>query len=377
MTVATKSNALADSWEVEPCAEPVATAGLLEEIGGMLRRFVAIDEAAFDALALWLLHAWAHSAATISPILALTSPVMRCGKTTLLTLLRFLVPKPLPTANTSLAAVFRIVEEHSPTLLLDEADTYLAENQELRGVLNSGHSRGLAFVTRVEGEKQKNVVTFATWAPKVIAGIGKLPPTLTDRSIVVSMRRRTVGEALERLRHTDTDEFRDTRSKCLRWSEDNVHRLRFHEPDGVDGLDDRAADNWTPLIAIAEHAGGEWPSRARAAASNLSGGREEDSRAIQLLGDIRAAFQAAVRPSFNGADEIEGIATKTLLAELTGDPEKPWAEWSRGKPMTDRALAAVLRPFGIHSGTIRIGEATPKGYKLRSFHDAFARYLAP
>ena len=66
--------------------------------------------------------------------------------------------------------------------------------------------------------------------------------------------------------------------------------------------------------------------------------------------------------------------TRDLLPALWR-MDRPWAEWKRGKPMTDYQLAAALAPFGIHSKDLRIGDERRKGYDLAEFADAFSRYL--
>ena len=135
----------------------------------------------------------------MSPILAILSPEKRCGKTTLLELLASFVLRPLPTANMTPATVFRGIESYRPTLLVDEADTFIRNSDELRGVLNSGHRRGMAFVLRTVGDDYA-VKTFSTWCPKAMAAIGRLPETLQDRSIVISLRRRAAHETVEGFR---------------------------------------------------------------------------------------------------------------------------------------------------------------------------------
>src|SRR5215470_9380330 len=175
--------------ELEPWPEAVNGAALLDDLTATFKRFVILPEHADIALALWVLHTYTIEAASASPILASVSPEKRCGKSTLLDLLGRLVSRPLPTSNILPAALFRSVEKWHPTLLIDEADTFLKDNDELRGVLNSGHTRGSAFVIRTVGDDHEPR-RFSTWGPKAIAMIGALPDTLADRSITIPMRRK-------------------------------------------------------------------------------------------------------------------------------------------------------------------------------------------
>ncbi len=183
----------------EPWPDAVDGAVLLDAIAATFLKYLALPEHASTALALWVLHAYTIEASFTSPILALTSPVKRCGKTFALILLAALVPRRLSTANVTPAVLFRTIEKYAPTLLIDEADTFIRDNDELRGVLNSGHTRTTATVIRAVGDDH-DPRAFSTWCPKAIALIWKLPDTLGDRAIEVPMRRRTASEHVQRLR---------------------------------------------------------------------------------------------------------------------------------------------------------------------------------
>ena len=184
--------------EPEPWPERVDGAALLTEMAGLFKRHIILPEGAEIILPLWTLHTWCIDDVSISPILAITSPEKRCGKTSLLSLLAKLVKRPLPTSNITSAALFRSVDLWSPTLLVDEADTFLRDSDELRGIINSGHTRGGAFVVRTTGDDHEPRC-FSTWGAKVVALIGLLPGTLLDRSITVAMKRKNKNEKAARL----------------------------------------------------------------------------------------------------------------------------------------------------------------------------------
>jgi hypothetical protein len=130
-------------------------------------------------------------------------------------------------------------------------------------------------------------------------------------------------------------------------------------------LINRGADNWRPLIAIADVIGGEWPERIRVAARRLAP-REPGSYGVVLLGDIKATFTDPVLFSSDLAD---------TLAKIEG---RPWAEWGRsGKPISPNQIAKLLKEYKIYSGTVRNGDRTAKGYYLSVFAEAFERYLGP
>lgn len=353
----------------EPWPEPVDGAELLDELGATAKRYVSMPAGAPEVVALWVVHAHSHAAAEVSALLAVTSPTPECGKTVLLTLLQALVPRQVTGSNITAASLFRVVEKYRPTLLIDEADTFLRDNDDLRGVLDSGHTRAGAYVVRTVGEQHEPAV-FRTWAPKAIALIGKLPATLASRSIHVELKRLAPGERVVPLRLHQLDALLPLRRRTARWAADHLEELRVFEPEIPPTLYGRAADNWRSLLAIADIAGGEWPQRARQAAVTLSATAGEQTAGILLLEDVRQLFR----------DRGDRLATADILAALNDMDARPWPEWSRGRELTAHGLGKLLSPFGITSRTIRLGStpnSTPKGYLEEQFVDTFARYLPP
>lgn len=353
--------------EITPWASSVNPAQVLDDAHALLARFVVADPATLHAATAWAAMTWFSEYATVLPLAAITAPEKGCGKTVLLSAIGRLVKKPLSTSNISPAALFRAVDAWRPTLLVDEADTFLRENEELRGILNSGHTRDTAHVIRaveVNGEFEPRV--FSTWGAKAIAGIGGLPETVESRSVILKMRRALPGEKAGNLRHADGAEFRIIQRKFARWAEDAGGRFSKLHPT-IPELSNRDADNWEPLFALADLAGGDWPARIRNAARSLTA-RAEDSHTPneELLSDIKGVFAAKAR------DRLPSVE---LLRALAEDTEAPWATWNRGKPMTARQLSKRLSEFGISPGTFRSGNTTAKGYLLTQFADAFARYL--
>ena len=299
-------------------------------------------------------------AGDVSPLMVLVSPTKRCGKTSVLIVLYFLTPRSELSSNITAPALFRYIEDVRPTLLIDEADSFAKDNEELRGILNSGHTRAAANVIRNVDHKPRR---FSTWAPKAIATIGTLADTLEDRAVVVRLQRKPPGATVERLGRRDNAEFAALRSQAARWAADNFDKLADPDPNMPD-LNDRAADNWRPLLAIADLAGGTWPKEARRAACLLSGEEQDGAIGVELLRDIRSAF---------GYDDV--IRSSDLVAKLTADPERPWAEWKHGRPLTQKQLAGLLAPFHIISLTVhRPGQPDGKGYRRIDFEEAWAAY---
>ncbi len=353
----------------EPWPEPVDGAELLASLEATVSRYVAMIHEQVTPFVLWVLLAHAHDAFEISPILAITSPDKGCGKSTALALLSALVPRPLTSANITPSAVFRVTDYFRPTLLLDEADTFLTDSEGLRGILNSGHMRSQAYVTRVAGDDHQ-VSMFSTWTPKAIALIGELPATLADRSVTIRMRRRSRAEKIERLQLHRLSDMEDLRSMATRWTQDHMDALRFADPEIPSSITkDRARDNWRPLLAIADLVGGEWPRRARESAGRLCALAANDtSVGITLLEDLRAFFTARGNVK---------LVSEEILDYLHTMEERPWPEWRDRSPLSARQLAAILNPFGITPIKWRHEEATRRGYDPAHFTDAFSRYLPP
>ncbi|MDQ3197044.1 MAG: DUF3631 domain-containing protein [Pseudomonadota bacterium] len=349
----------------DPWHERVDGAALLTEMAGLFRRFIVLPEGAELILPLWVLHTWCIDDADIAPILAITSPEKRCGKTSLIGLLRKIVRRPLAASNITSAAVYRVVDSYHPSLLIDEADTFLRSSDELRGIINSGHTRPTASVVRLVGDNHEPRV-FSTWSPKAIALIGALPGTIADRSIVVAMRRKHKNEKAERLSYKA--EFHDIKSKCARWAQDNGAALAQSDPQVPENLNDRQADNWRELLTMATIAGGGWFERASKYASTLTDDDDDGEHAgVQLLADLRSMFDRL---------EVDRMFSNDICHELAQLVDRPWAQFGRSeKPISQRQLAKLLAPFDVRPITIRASDDRLKGYLLDAFNDAFTRYL--
>lgn len=360
--------------EIEPWAAPVEGAALLDELVAQILRHVRLPREAAVAVALWIVHAHCFHVFAISPQLAITSPEKRCGKTTLLRVVQALVAKPLAAANITPAAMFRTIEKYRPTLLIDEADTFLPDNEELRGIINSGHERDGQAI-RLVGEDHEPRA-FSTFCPTVIAAIGSLPGTIDDRSVTVAMRRRLASETIVRFRSDRAGHLHELARKAARWVADHERELCVADPDMPEALHDRARDNWRGPMAIADLAGGDWPHAARAASEALSANsaeQDEQSRGVMLLGDILRVFDGRLRKGGKAADRV---SSTDLVADLVALVDRPWLTWSRGKPITAAAVARQLKTFGIVPNTIKLSDGKqPNGYKRSQFADAFARYL--
>jgi len=356
----------------EPADVSVNGEQLFAEIVTTLKRYLVLPPHSDVAIALWIALTYLTDVVEVLPRLLFTSPTKACGKTRALAVVGGLVTRPLHAASITPAALFRVIAVGRPTLLLDEMDnSRLNDNDELRAVLNSGHTRTSASVVRNVSEGRKwEPKRFSTWAASVFAAIGKLPDTVTSRCICVPMRRRAPGQPIALLRESRLlADLEPLRRGLARWAMDHADEVKTAEPRLPETMDDRPADNWSPLLAIADAIGGAWPEIARKAALALSGASEDDDAGVMLLTDLRELVEE------RGLD-CDRYPSAEIVDWLKGHEERPWGEWQHGKPMSANALSKLLGRFGVKPRTIRMADGkTLRGYYREHLESAWAPYL--
>jgi len=348
---------------------------ILRDVEAFISRFVAYpSQATRVAHVLWLAHTHAMDAWESTPRLAFLSPEPGSGKSRALEVSELLVPRPVEAVNVSPAYLFRKVSDENgrPTILYDEIDTIFGpkarENEELRGLLNAGHRRHSTAGRCVVRGKEVFTEELPAYCAVALAGLGDLPDTILTRCVIVRMRRRAPTERVEpyrrRVHQFDGEQLRE---RLELWMAALEFALSSARPEMPHGVEDRAADVWEPLLAVADAAGGEWPSRARAAAVTLVTAAKEGtpSLGVRLLQDLRQVFDE---------QDATALSTEIILRELCLLDEAPWGDL-RGKPLDPRGLSARLRPYGINRSTFRYGINTTKGYQRADLHDAWMRYL--
>jgi Protein of unknown function (DUF3631) len=311
--------------------------------------------------------AWEHATRLVAK-----SPVRRCGKSRLLELAGRLCHDVLRSVNISVAAlVHSITDDDPPTVVVDEADTLFGtrkqadNNEDLRGILNAGHARDWPYIRwDLATHAREECPTFAMAA---LAGIGDLPDTIEDRAIIITLRRRTPGEQITKMRRRrDTPALYDLRDRLHQWIRAHLKELEAATP--AVPVDDRAADTWEPLVAIADLAGGEWPELARLACKAMTTDAEADAE-----GTADERLLADLEPVLSDTDRLD---SKTIVERLRQVEEAPWADWY-GKGLDARGLAKLLRPYGIKPKVIRLGTGTARGYERADLQDAWSRYTHP
>ena len=351
---------------IEPFDGNVCGVELANKIESLFDRFVFLPQGGSTAISLWIMGTYVFNSFRIFPNIAITSPERRCGKSSTLDIIEALSYKSLLTSNITPAAIFRLIEKYQPTLLIDEADTFVSgRNDDMIGIINSGHAKNRAVIIRTVGENYESK-KFSTWSPKVFASIKSLQATVMDRSIEVKLRRKTIHEIVDRLPVNFKDDCLEIRSKLLKWGLDHQDDIRFAKVSLPRIENDRAMDNWHPLFCIASKLDSEWIDKCIKSYRTLTFNKDEKSHQIQLLEDIAEIFEVT---------NYDRIFTTELISHLIQMEEKPWVDWLRGKPINANALAKMLAGFEISSTTLRRDYNRKKGYKRSDFEDAFTRYL--
>jgi hypothetical protein len=341
---------------------------VLDLVLRLIELYVDVTPEQRMAVALWCLHGYVFGRFTISPRLALLSPVRGCGKTTLLALLDLLCADPYRTDNVSAASIYHLLGAREHTLLIDEGDNLgLLNNSVLRSVFNAGHRKGGAISRFVSGRSRK----FLVHAPLAVAAIGTLPLPLMHRAIIIDMQRRPPDVARQQQEIDEADPtFPAAREQIRKWTATCV---LSRQPEMPPELTNRAADNWRVLFAIADDLG--HGAAARAAAIALHANRIDEDPGIILLTDIRTVFDTF------GTDRV---VRKVLIANLI-NLNSLWSEW-RGlrddqppHKCTAAELGHMLRNFGIRARTVwplnrRPEDKSDWGYYRSQFEAAWAAY---
>jgi len=354
---------------LEPHDQPVDSAMLLDEMSALLGKYVYLPEGMIHTISAWCLGSYCFSSWQLYPKLLITSPEKRCGKTTLLEVIEGMAFRCYPVSSISSSAIFRLIEEYKPTLLIDEADTFTKDDDSLNGIINAGHKKRLANVSRTERDGNEfHVRSFSVWAPMVLSGIGKQRDTLHDRSIHIEMERKLPDYSVEKLPFNFFETKQHLRQKCMRWANDRHANLRMLASLPNYG-NDRAQDNWQPLITIASHAGESWKKRLLNSYQTLMlADIPEEDAGILLLRDI----QTILTEGRHGR-----LASGLLVEKLIAIEDSPWCEWKRGNPMTQNSLSRLLKPFKIKAKQLRIGSKNLHGFEAKQFKNAFIRYIPP
>ena len=354
---------------VEPWDSPVDGSELFKELVYAFNRHVVVEPMFVHATILWVFHTHCHDVFRKSPILNVHSGEKGSGKTTFLSVVQALVHKPFSASNVTKAVIFRTIDLEKPTVIFDEADTWLGADKEMIGILNSGHDYAFASVSRMVRQGDDWVPGyFSTWAPKVLAAIGDIPDTLRDRSIIIRMRRKLASEKVQPLDREAIQRLTVLKRKIVRWVKDNEHLIGASNPDMPKLRSDRSLDNWKPLMAIGEVLGEDILEDTTDAVIRYSSYfLDDDSIGAELLHDIYVYFDE---------NQVTRVSSVDLASWLGSLPDRPWGTIERGKAITPFRLSKILKRFMIRPNPTRMSQKLVlRGYDLDQFEDAFQRYV--
>jgi len=358
--------------ELEPWGEPVNSQELYNELKTIIKQRVILPEHTEVAAALWIVLTYCFNKFDILPMLLISSPVKRCGKTTCRKVIEKLVYNPLSVTSISEAAIYRTIEMIEPCLIIDEVDRLLRsnQNQTLIGLINGAHDReGAEKIINVPKGDDYVPSKFSTYGPKLLSGIGKLEETMADRGIPIQLRRKYKTEKI--IRTTFKTSFKDTKRKILRFVNDHREQIEAMANDDddkdlfPDEINDRDVNNWFPLLTLAKVFGCfDEAKQAAIVLSQPDAGQGENTK-ITILEDIYDYFQER---------NAEYFWTKDMLLWLSALEERPYSEWNRGKGMTARNLGKIISDFGAKSKPIRIGGSVSKGFYRKDLEECFLAY---
>jgi hypothetical protein len=353
---------------------------VLDDVAAFVARFsVFPSEHCAPTLALWYAHTHAIEQFYVTPRLVLDSAEPGSGKTRVLEVAQYLVRAPEMTISATPAALFRLVSMGPITILFDEVDVIFnprngGNHEDLRGLLNAGYKRSATIARCVGDAKNMKVERFPVYAPAALAGIaGAMPATITTRAITIHMHRRRADEPVEPFRERQVaSQAQPLREQLAAWIDSTAAQLGDAQPDMPDGVTDRPAEIWEPLLAIADTAGGHWPDTARGACRHfvLDTGASITSLGVRLLADLRELFTRA------GTGKMRTTDILPALCELD---EAPWGDLD-GKPLDARRVAKELDRYGVKPTPYKYDGKTVKGYQTtgsRGLADAWDRYLPP
>ena len=362
-------------FDLDPWHEPVDMAQLMDEVKTSITLFVQLKDEEAIAIAFWVLHSYfiklpkQPQLFQCSPILNITSPEKRCGKSTLRELIEELVPRPLSVMGITSSALFHTIEAKCPTFLIDEADTFLRNNSDITRLINSGYKQD-GRTMRMGGKTYDETLSFSTWCAKCIVGIGKnLTDTTKDRSITIRLKRKKNSENVlskNRVLKDDPEFFITLKKKMIRFVLDHEKQIIDCPVEMPIEMDDRTQDNWEGIYQIASFIGGNTLQKVHSAALTLSSNKyDDDSNGIELLKDIKQIIPTI---------DLEKIPSATLIDRLNADLTRPWSSMSH-RGLTQHSLANMLKEFEIYTTQTGSVNSNQRGYLYDDFEDAFTRYL--
>jgi hypothetical protein len=384
-TAAAAAAASGDEGSYEPPKDPewegeVDLGAALDSAVAAMPRFLVAPAYVYDTTALWSANTYLVQSEEIglpvAPQLGFQSLVENSGKSVAIEIVATIAHRGYLRASYTAATLFRRINQDLVTPCLSEFHNILGDkDKDLLAIIDACHRRSEAYVDRTETDPQgkRYVVSYKCWASLAWGAIGAVPREAQSRSIILFLQAALPDEshALDHSIILQDKALIDVRRQLAKWS---VTIKKLPTPEMPKFLFNRAADNFRPLFAIAQLAGGDWPQRIRDAAEAISKIERKPSLQVRLLTGITGVLEPTVD---------KRLATGELIDALCEDEENGWQEANHGKRINEYWLRENLRGLIDPPGSLRwregSDESDPKirGYALFQFNDAVLRYLPP
>lgn len=349
------------------------TIDVIKKAMAYLSDYMSFDDSRVPlALVLWALATHIYESFDAFPYLVITAATKQAGKTRLSELLGFLSGNAKPSASIKPGALYQIIEDFKPTLIIDEAETFsTGDAGDMRSILNAGYRKGQTVMRR----QGLQVMEYKVYCPKVFVLIGDVYDTLRDRSIVITLRRgeprkRFLYDAVKAEGQALGAEFSEL-LKIARARIETQYASEFAE-----FLTDRDEEIWRPLFSLCRILAPEFMRELTRLSADLCADKTQERKRFVNLSNVEDKAQG---------DQYAKRALADILQVLNGDSFLPSTEavermkaldvapWRRyqGAGLTPRSLANLLTRFGLHpragrkAGNVKAsgpGQGTAKGY---------------
>lgn len=350
--------------------------GVVERIEAVVKKYVlAVDAGQYFAIALYVLNSYIWEHMDTCPYMVITAATKRSGKSRLgVDVLPLLVRNPSNIVGVTAPTLFRLLKSSQPTIIVDEAETFSSEATGLmRAFMNSGYRRG-STVPRTGADD--TVEQWPVYGPKVFILIGDVNDTLKDRSIIVRLRRATSAAEIGRFFFADAQrETEQLRAEIMAVMNENRDAIitTYQTQDALSFLNDRDADIWAPLFAIARTFTPSRIDELEAVAVDMATEKTAPARKYSA-DEMREAEEKAQGQEYavrlmtdmvTAAGATGVLFTRDAIAKLKALPTGPWRKY-RGTGLTDEFLAQLLAPFGIKPKVIQLRKekTVARGYRV-------------
>lgn len=202
------------------------------------------------------------------PIIFFKSINEDSGKTRALEVTEQLAYNAKPPGSFTAASLLRMIDKIKPdvlTWLFDEADETLISNKDNSDyirLLNNGYARGKVIV---RCDDKDDVIETPAYFPKILAGLSitKLKKTTRSRIITIPMKPAKPTDHFKL--HIDKELGASLKQRILSQHVDIIEQLKsideeklYVDENGKRRLNNRNAQLWHPLLALAKLAGDEW-----------------------------------------------------------------------------------------------------------------------